>query len=101
MSSAKIILGTLVILAAGGYLAFEADIFTSMKESREMATSFCNKLTAGLPVNAALASARENVEEKMLHVEVDEMVVTFHGGCHCRITFKNGKAFPRAAICAD
>ncbi len=101
MPSAKRILGTLIVLAIGGYLAFEAGFFTSIKESREMATSFCSKVTTGLPGNAALALARENVAEKMLHVEADEMVISFRGGCHCRITFKGGKAFPRAVLCAD
>jgi hypothetical protein len=99
MASPKRILGTLVVLVVGGYLAFEAGIFTSMRESREMATSFCNKVTAGLPVNTALALARENVAATRLHVEVDEMFISFRGGCHCRVTFKGGKAFPHAVIC--
>jgi len=101
MPSAKQILVTLIVLAIGGYLAFEAGIFTGIKESREMANSFCGKVTTGMPVNAALALARKNVTEKMLHVEVDELVISFRGGCHCRITLKDGKAFPRAVICTD
>lgn len=98
---AKRVLGTIVVVVVGGYLAFDAGIFAGPKASREMATSFCNKVTAGLPVNAALALARENVAERMLHVEVDEMVVSFRGGCHCRIRFKGGNAFPRGVTCTD
>jgi hypothetical protein len=77
----KRVLGTLVVPSVGGYLAFDAGILASPKASREMATSLCNKMTAGLPVRAALALAPENVTEGMLHAEVDEMVVSFRGGC--------------------
>lgn len=101
MRSAKRILGSLVVLAVAGYLAFEAGPFTGMKESRDAATSFCSRVTAGLPANTALALARENVAERMLHIEVDEMFVSFRGGCHCRVGFKGGKAFKPAVFCAN
>jgi type II secretory pathway component PulF len=101
MPSVKRIIGTLVVLALGGYLAFDVASSSSVKESREMATSFCTRVKAGSPVEAALALAREDVTKKALHVEVDEMVVSFSGGCHCWITFKGGKAFPRAPACTS
>lgn len=99
MASVKRILGILVVLAAGCYLAFEAGIFTSLKESREIASSFCKKVTVGLPVNAALAPARENVPERMLHVEIDEMILMFRGGCNCWIALRGGTACPSAVTC--
>jgi hypothetical protein len=101
MPSVKRMIGALVVLAAVGYVVFEVANSSSVKESREMATSFCTKVKAGSPVEAALALAREDVTKKTLHVEVDEMVVSFSGGCHCRITFKGGKAFPRAPLCTS
>jgi hypothetical protein len=98
MPSGRRIIGALAVLGFGGYLALEAATSSSIKESREMATPFCRKVMAGSPVEAALALARENVTRKRLHVEVDEMIVSFNGGCQCRVTFRGGKAFPRAPL---
>jgi hypothetical protein len=101
MRSTGRILSALVVLAVGGYLVFEAASRPSREESKRMATSFCDKVKAGSSFQAALALAREDSTMTAVHVEVDEMVVSFSGGCHCRITFKGGKAFPREPVCAS
>ena len=100
MLRAKRILGALIVLGVCGYLAFEAGIFADPKASREIATSFCNKVTAGQPATAAISLARENVTERRLHVEVDEMVVSFRGSCDCLIKFKGGNAYPQGVFCS-
>ena len=101
MRSAGRILGAVAVLALGGYLVFEVASIPSLEESRKMAASFCDKVKAGSSVQGALALAREDSTTIAVHVEVDEMVVSFSGGCHCRVTFKGGKAFPREPVCAS
>ena len=88
----------LVVLAVVGGLILEVAIRPSKIESRKMASSFCSKVKAGLPVGDALALAHEDETKKMVHVDIDEMVVSFSGGCHCPIRFKGGKAYPNEVL---
>lgn len=99
MPSAKRILGALAVLAVVGYIGIEATKFWGMSKSQEQANAFCSKVKPGSSVDATIALARADTTKRLLSESPNEIVMLFSGGCHCRISFNDGKAFPGRAMC--